>query len=908
MNNTRCVTAFTNRFRKFHLDEFELINMKRHRPEPPSYPLRFLRWFCREDYIEEIEGDLTEVFIKYAIDTPLMAKWKFAWSVVKYLRPQFIKPLKNYQPNQLAMFRGYFTIAWRNLIKKKGYSVINILGLALGIACCMLIMMYVNYERSFDNYHTKGDRIYRVTHGWQEDSLANLKSNESHWVWGNAPVGQALKDDFPEIDKVVQFSGRSDLLLTHGEITHQEEGVFFADSTVFDVFSWKLLKGNPKTALAAPFSIVLTESTARKYFGNEDPLGKSLKGSESSGRSDEGDYLITGVMEDIPENSHFRFNALLSMSTFRKSIPEVFTAWGYVDFYTYFLVNDKFDRGNFEAKIPAFMKRHIKDPENKSIISIEPLKEMYLGTVAQRQPGETGSIANLYIFSIIGFFVLAIAIINFMNLSTARSLERSKEVGIRKSVGAIRNSLVTQFIGESCIIVGFSMVVALIMVVLVLPGMNNITGRTLALTPFITLQVGAWLILATLVIGIVAGSYPAFVLSSFKPVTVLKGASKSSKMGVTLRQGLVIFQFSLSIALIAGTMVVYFQMNHLLNKDLGFDKERMLILDYNYDEDVNDKRELLKTELERNPAVLSVAFSRSVPGSYFPNAYTEIITPEGSMKGTAQPVFQVGVDFVNHYGLTLIAGRSYSREHPSDTIGGLVINEAAAKQYGYANPADIVGKKYKQWGREGEVIGVVKDFNFISLHRNIEPLTLPYEPYACRYVSLKIQSDNLTGVIEDIRNSWAQLVPHRPFLYSFLDDDFNKQYQKDVKFRTLFSTFSSLAIFIACLGLLGLATYTTEVRTKEIGIRKVLGASVSSIVTMIWKDFIVLIVLAMLIATPVAWYSMNRWLEGFAYRIEMQFWFFILAGLSAITIAVITISIHTIQAATTNPVRSLRSE
>ena len=418
----------------------------------------------------------------------------------------------------------------------------------------------------------------------------------------------------------------------------------------------------------------------------------------------------------------------------------------------------------------------------------------------------------------------------------------------------------------------------------------------------------AFLVIAAIVIGIVAGSYPALVLSSFSPATVLKGISKAGKMGVSLRKGLVIFQFSLSIALIAGTMIVYFQMTHILNKSLGFDKEQMLVLDYNYDQAVNDKRETLKTELEALPSISSVAFSRSLPGSYFPNAYTEIIAPDGALKGMAQPIFQVGIDFINHYGLQLIAGRSYSRDHPSDTVGGLVINEAAAKQYGYANPAEIVGKKYKQWGREGEIIGVVKDFHFTSLHQNIEPLTLPFEPYACRYLSIKVKSGDMTSTIEQVRKIWAQMAPHRPFLYSFLDDDFNRQYLKDFNFKTLFSAFSSLAIFIACLGLLGLATYTTELRTKEIGIRKVLGANVNSIVALLSKDFMVLIVVAILIATPIAWYSMNRWLEGFAYRIEIQFWVFLLAGFVAIAIAALTISFQAIRSARSNPVKALRSE
>lgn len=800
------------------------------------------------------------------------------------------------------MYRNYLSIAWRTLLKKKGYSALNIFGLALGIACALLIFMYVSYERSFDNYHTKGDRIYRVIHGEKNSSL------DIYWVWNNAPIGPAMADYFPEIEKVVQFSGRADILLTHGEITHQEEGVFLIDSTVFDVFSWKLLKGNPKTALAAPFSIVLTESTARKYFGDEDPLGKTLKGSEAAGRSNAGDYLVTGVMEDVPANSHFRFNALLSMSTFRKSRPEVFDAWGYVDFYTYFLVNDQFDRSKFEAKIPAFLKNQFNDPNNTYNIVIEPLSDMYLGTVAQRQPGETGSIANLYIFSVIGLFVLVIAIINFMNLATARSMERSKEVGIRKSIGAHRKNLIAQFMGESFVIVALSVIAAIAIVILALPAMNNISGRLLDITHFLTPKNIALLLAGMVLVAIVAGSYPAFVLSSFNPVVVLKGMRKNDTKGINLRRGLVVFQFSLSIALIAGTIVVSYQMDYILNKQLGFDKEQMLVLDYNYDEPVNAIQEVLKTEMESIPGVSSAAFSRSVPGSYFPNAYTEIIRPDGQMKGMAQPIFQVGMDFINHYGIEIVAGRSYSRDHPSDTIGGIVINEAAARQYGYTNPADIVGKKYKQWGREGEVIGVAKDFNYVSLHGGIEPLTLPLEPFACRYLSLKIQSLEMNATIKAVNEVWSELAPHRPFLFSFLDDSFDRQYQKDFNFRTLFSVFSSLAIFIACLGLLGLATYTADARTKEIGIRKVLGASVNSIVTLLSKDFLALVVIAMVIATPVAWLSMERWLSKFAYRIELQTWIFILAGVSALVAAALTVSFQAIKASRRNPVTALRSE
>ncbi|MCE7040604.1 ABC transporter permease [Dyadobacter sp. CY312] len=805
------------------------------------------------------------------------------------------------------MLKNYLKIAWRNFLKQKVYSFINITGLGVGMACCVLIFVFVRNELSYDSYHEKGDRIYRVIHG-STAPVGEGTGSEPFWVWGNAPVGPALKQDFPEIEKVVQFSGRSDLLLKNGDKVYQEEGVFFMDSTVFDVFSWKLIQGNPKTALIAPFSIVLTESTARKYFGSENPIGKSLVGSESAGRANAGIYTVTGIMPDLPLNSHFRFNALLSMSTFQKSLPDIFTNWGYVDFYTYFLVRKGFDEAAFNKKIAGFIERRKADDNSKYTIAIEPLRDVYLKTTAERQPGETGSLTNIYVFSMIGLFILVIAIINFMNLSTARSLERAKEVGIRKSIGADRGSLIYQFLGESLIIVFMSAFAAVLFIAIALPVMTNLTGKELSIQSFVSWQTVPFFLGIMLIIGILAGSYPALVLSGFDPVKILKGINKSSARGVNLRRGLVVFQFSLSIALIAGTMIVYFQTGHLLDGNLGFDKERMLVLDYNYDETVNGKMETLKAEMEANPGIRSAAFSRSVPGSYFPNAGTGIQGADGEMKWEGQAVFQVGTDFISHYGLELVAGRTYSRDHPSDLKEAIVINEAAARQYGYANPKDIIGKKFDQWGRKGEVIGVVKDFNYISLHQKIEPLTLPLEPNASRYLSLKIKSENLPETLAQVERIWKKLAPQRPFLYSFLDQDFDRQYQSDFRFRKIFTTFSVLAILIACLGLLGLATYTAEQRTKEIGIRKVLGASVVRIVALLSGDFVKLVIIAVLIASPVAWWAMSKWLQGFAYRIEIQWWMFALAGLVVVVIALVTVSFQAIKAALMNPIKTLKSE
>ena len=808
------------------------------------------------------------------------------------------------------MLKNYLKIAYRNLLKKKVYSFINIFGLGVGMACCVLIFMFVQEELSYDNYHERGDRIYRVIHGSiPEEGVTEGEATNDFWVWGNAPVGPALKRDFPEIEKVIQFSGRADILLSIGDNIQQEEGILFMDSTAFEVFSWELLQGDPKTALGAPYSIVLTESTAKKYFGDANALGQSIKGSEVAGRANAGDYTVTGIMADVPSNSHFEFNLLLSLNTFRQSSPGIFDDWGYVDTYTYLLVNENFNQAAFQAKIPDFIQRGNTDTEEFGYtIRLEPLKDVYLRSDAQRQPGQTGSLSNIYVFSIIGIFILVIAIINFMNLSTARSMERAKEVGIRKSIGAGRKSLIFQFLGESFIIVLLAALVGFALVTVSIPFMNELTAKEFELNILLNWKTIPVVLATIVIIGLLAGSYPALVLSSFRPVSILKGINKSNARGANLRKTLVVFQFSLSIALIAGTMIVYSQMALLLNQDMGFDKEQMVVLDYNYDGDVTNVSASIKNEMEAIPGVSSVAFSRSVPGSHFPNAYTTLEMADGEMVGQAQPIFQVGLDFIDHYNLELAAGRTYSRDFPSDSTQALVVNEAAARQYGYANPEDIIGKKFDQWGRAGEVIGVVKDFNYISLHASIEPLTLPFEAYASRYVSVKLTGDDIPATLAGLEGVWNQLVPQRPFIYSFLDEDFNQQYQSDFRFRKIFTTFSILAILIASLGLLGLTTYTAEQRTKEIGIRKVMGANVGNIVGLLSKDFVKLILIAILVSTPVSWYAMNLWLQGFAYQVSIQWWVFLIAGVGSIIVALMTISFQSIKAALMNPVKSLKSE
>jgi putative ABC transport system permease protein len=802
------------------------------------------------------------------------------------------------------MLKHFFKIAYRNLLRRKVYSFINITGLAVGMACCLLITYYVQHELSFDKYHKNFDRIYRVVHAFrnaQEGDNLPPATPEQYQVWGCAPVGPALAADFPAIDKVAQFSSPIDLLLQNGNTRIQQNNLLFMDSTVFDIFTWKMLQGDAHSALTAPNSIVLTKSTAEKYFGNTTAVGKSLRVNNNE------IFQVTGVMEDVPSNSHFNFNGLISMTTFRKWRAEIFDWWGYVDFYTYFTLKPNADIASVNSGIPEFLKRHKTDKGYD--IRMEPLKDAYLHSVATRQPGPTGSLTNIYIFTLIAFFILVIACINFMNLSTARSMERAKEVGVRKVLGAVHSGLIRQFLAESVMISLLAAIIAVLIAKFALPVIGELSGKDFSSTNLFSWHMLVWILVFTVITGLFAGIYPAWFLARFKTMLVLKGVFYSTGKGIALRKALVIFQFTLSMALIAGTGIIFSQLNHLRSHELGFKKDQMMVIDFGDDVDVQNKIESVKHALASHPNVISVAASRAVPGEFLPNAYTEIQSPDGQMKNHAPLIYEIDFDFIPHYQIPMVAGRAYSREFPADSSKSMLINEAAARLYGYANPADAVGKKFSQWGREGTIIGVVKDFNFRSLHLPVEPLTLRYGyPWSLGRISVLLKSTNIQTTISDLKKIWDRESPQRPFLYSFLDESFSRQYEKDAHFGKIFSLFSALAIFIACLGLFGLATFTAEQRTKEIGIRKVLGSSVSGIVTLISKDFIKLVVVAIVIATPLTWWLMNLWLNDFAYRVQIGPGIFLIASLIAIFVAVITISFQSLKAALANPVNSLRNE
>ena len=795
--------------------------------------------------------------------------------------------------NSPAMLQSYFITAIRNLVKHRFYAIINVLGLAIGMTCCLLIFLYVQHELSYDTFHTKKDRIYRV--------VTDIKTpTETLNIWStSAPMVAYMKADFPEVEAMVRFDDAG-LLIQRGEQTFQEDKSMFVDSAFFRVFDFLLLQGNPNTALVAPFSIVLTEDAAQRYFGDEDPLGQRLR------MEGEHDLTVTGVMQNVPENSNFTFDILLSLSTrLEKLYPDRAEQWDSFGYGSYVLLAEGANPSTLESKLPAFLNNYVSEEDRDAYtLFLEPLTDVYF---SDRGAPQTGSLTNVKIFSIIAAFILLIAGINFTNLATARASERAKEVGIRKVAGAVRGQLISQFLCESLLLSLLAFALALLAGELLLPAFNQLSGKMVATSILYHSYYLPLFLGVALLVGLLAGLYPALVLSGFRSVSILKGRFSSSRRGVVLRQALVVAQFAISIMLIAGTAVVYTQLDYMRNQALGFKQDQMLVIDFRYDDAVQEKIETFKQQLGNHPEVLSISASSSVPGQGNNGAFTEIENPAGDMQASNVNLFYVDHDFLGQYEMPLAAGRAFSRDFATDTAA-LIVNEALVKSYGYASPEEIIGQRFSQWGVEGEIVGVVKDYHFRSLQQAIEPMTVRLEPTRVRFLSLNVTPNDIPRTVAALQQQWQTLAPQRPFNYFFLDQSFDEQYRAEARFGELFIYFAGLAIFTACLGLFGLISYTIVQRTQEIGIRKVLGASESSIVRLLSKDFLVLVLVAFVIASPVAWYALDQWLADFAYRVAMPWWIFALAGLLATVIAMLTVSVQSVRAATANPVDSLRSE
>jgi putative ABC transport system permease protein len=806
------------------------------------------------------------------------------------------------------MFNNYLKIALRNIFKHKGYSLINIIGLAIGMACCLLILLYVNDELSYDRYHENADRIYRVI---EEVRLEGVGEESSSMPF---PTGDTLPMEYPDaVEASVRFfnfqlPSVSVQYGTSDEKLFNEPRFFFADSAVFEVFSFEMIEGDPKTALEEPNTIVITESMVEKYFEDEDPIGKTLRWQNGVNLN------VTGVLKNTPLNSHFQFDFLASFATLRRlyggNLPQT---WYWNPCWTYILLKEDASPDTLQAQFPALVQKYFPDSiKDKVVIKLQPLKDIHLKSHLDYEINPNSDISYIYIFSAIAVFVLLIACINFMNLATARSANRGREVGMRKVLGAYRTQLVRQFLGESMILCVIAALLAVIIVEIVLPAFNAFSGKALSTDYFTDGRLLAGLGLITFTVGILSGIYPAFFLSGFDPVKVIKGTLERGGRSSGFRKVLVVVQFAISIVLIIGTIICFQQLNYLRNSGLGFNKDQVIMLPA-YGTAPARWYERFRERILQDPHIAKVAAVEDVLGAKY---QTGSFIPEGTSESNMQqiPLLVVTHDFIETFDMEMVSGRSFSKEFPTDITEGIIINESAAKRFGWS-PEDALGKRLRQQnGLMLRVVGVVKDFNYASLSQPITPfvLEMPRGPGQMngrvRYVAIKTSTADFQQTISFLKSTWEEVVPNRSFDFFFLDDELDKQYNSEEQMGRVFGVFTILAIVIACLGLFALASFTTELRTREIGIRKVLGAQASGIVILLSKEFAKWVLIANVIAWPVAFYIMERWLDGFAYRTVIGITTFIVATLLAFAIAIITVSFQALKAALSNPVKSLRHQ
>jgi putative ABC transport system permease protein len=805
------------------------------------------------------------------------------------------------------MIKNHFKIALRSLLRNKTFTLINISGLAIGLATCLLIMLFVQNELSYDRFNEKADRIVRVVF---RGAIQGQKMKEASVM---PPVAQTMQKDYPEVQEATRLRKAGFPRISIGDKTFKDDAFAYVDSNFFHVFTLPFLKGDPKTALLDPNSIVISETLAKKYFGTEDPMGRTLHFKDMNA-----DLKITGLMRDIPSNSHFHFDIFGSMGRLPESRDP---SWMSSEYFTYLVLPEGYDYKKLQTKMSDIMQKYAGSQVEKAFgmpysqflkkgndlgLFLQPLTDIHLHSDLNLELEAGSDIRYVYIFSVVALFMLVIACINFMNLSTAGASKRAREVGIRKVMGSLRIQLVRQFLLESILIAAVGLLISIVLVYWTIPFFNTLSGKNLSLN----LLHHSWLIpglmLFGLLTGFFAGSYPAFYLSSFNPVTVLKGKFSSNKTSVRLRSGLVVFQFLISIVLIVSTTVVYKQLSYIQNEKLGYDKNQVLIVEESYW--LGKDQDAYKQKLLQDPRVVSVSGSGYLPAGYSYNN-NFMVYPENKSDQLVKTLrYDVDYTYIPTLGMEMAAGRNFSQTFGTDSLG-LIINEEAAKAFGWGMNA--LGHQVTYPDNDGKkvtfhVIGVVKDFHFKSLHEPISPLIMVLARNFDNII-VKTKTQDIPGLLATMKKEWSSLAD-MPFTYSFLDERYESTYNAEKKLGWILGIFSGLTIFVACLGLFGLATFTAEQRVKEIGIRKVLGATVSSIVTLLSKDFLKLVFIAFVIATPVSWYLMNRWLQDFAYKMNISVWIFIMAAGLSIAITLITVSFRAIKAAANNPVDSLRNE
>lgn len=809
------------------------------------------------------------------------------------------------------MFSNFLKTAWRNLLKNKVFSFINILGLAIGLGCFLLITMYVVDETSFDKFNTKADRIYRI------NSDIRFGGTDLVLPVSSDAMGATLKKDYPQVEEFTRiFASGGAKLVKKGNEYISEGDVAHADSTIFRVFTLPAIAGDANTALNEPNTVVITESTAKKYFGSTDAIGKTIETNDNNSTL----YKVTAVIKDVPKNAHFKFDFLFSMDN-------VDYGWNNFlshNFYTYLLLRPGTDYKEFEKKFLEYTERYVipqakqlmnissvadfEKSGNKLKYSLLPLTKIHLYSDRSFELTPGGNIQYVYIFSVVAIIILLIACINFMNLATARSANRAREVGIRKVLGTEKRQLIAQFLSESTLMVFIGLVIAIIIAALILPFFNNVANKSLSISTLFTWKFLPMLILLPFVVGLMAGSYPAFFLSAFKPIEVLKGKLKLGSKSGGFRSVLVVVQFSASIILIIGTIIIFRQLNYIQTKNLGFNKDQVLIINDAYA--LDQKTEAFKNEMLQIPGVISGTFSGFLPvSSSSRNDNTFSTQPTMDAKtGFNMQVWRIDYDYLSTMGMHIAKGRNFSKDFGSDS-SGIILNESAVKIMGLGDP---IGKKLYTFNddltpRIYEVIGVVKDFHFETLRQNIGPLSFRLGK-STYLASFKVEANKIPSILKQAQAKWKAMAPGLPFSHRFLDESFDEMYRTERRVSSIALIFAVLAVFVACLGLFGLASFIAEQRTKEIGIRKILGLSVEGIVRLLSKDFLKLVLIAFVLASPLAWWVMHTWLQDFAYRVDISWWVFALAGVLALMIAMLTVSFQAIKAALSNPIKSLRTE
>jgi len=867
--------------------------------KPPRTAEWILRRMRGSDESFSLLGDMEEEYSRiFALRGSVPARiwyWKQALaSLFPFLRNSF--------SSGFAMLGGHLKIIFRNFGRHPGYSIITVSGLALGMACCLLILFYIRHELSYDRFHPGADRIHRIIMD------ATVGSTDIITPITNNPLAPTLAGDYPEVIAATRFRKNSQILAEYSGRQYYESGAILADGSFFEVFRFPFIQGDSRQALTRPATIVLTEKTAGKYFGAENPMGKTLR------LDGDRNFEVTGVMEDIPSNSHLTFDMLISLETLLAERPRDRGDWISGHYYTYLLLAGNTDPRELESKLPALVEKYMGEQlaalEGSVRYSLQPVTDIHLKSHYQFEFAPNSSMVYIYIFATIAIVILAVACINFMNLATARSTTRAREVGMRKVLGAQRSRLIHQFLGESIISSLLALLISFVLILSARPFFKSIAGIDLRMGSGQLIWLVPLFIGLVLFTGIAAGSYPAFFLSAYHPVKVLKGKCISGSRNLRFRHILVVIQFAVSVILIIGTWVIRNQVKYMKTKELGFTKQQVLVSDV-HSRDVFRNIDSVKARLKRIPGVVQVAGTDAVPGQG-PMATTVGVIPEGftSEQGILMKAIRADEDYLAALGMELVSGRDFSMEMSTDKQGAFLLNETAARRIGWDDP---VGRtiRVQGLGRRGAaapVIGVVRDFHYASLREEMEPICIGAGTGGLDKLVIRIRTDNVPGLITGLKEAWKGIDPAHPFHFFFLDDFFDAQYRAEERLNSLIAWFGGLAIVIACLGLFGLFSFTAEQRTREIGIRKVLGASISEVVILLSRELLVLVGAAVLIAWPVGYLIMSSWLRDFSFRTGLSPWIFLSSGLAALTIAFLTIGFQAIKAASADPVDSLRYE